>query len=258
MSALTDAEAVRIADRNYAHSFRLLGRHAVGGRVYEEPGMLSAITGTIPWLNATVIYERLAAPGATIRRAIDFYRDGGAPFVVRIRAGFEPETQTAMQKLGLRLADQLPGMVLNPIGEVPPVPSDLKIVDCDAGSLAAHQEVIATSFGMPLSLAHDLLTPGLLDGGLRGYVGYVDGRAVVTSALIESDGVAGVYNVATLPEYRKRGLGEAMTWHAVREGLMRGCVIGSLQASEMGRPVYARMGFRDIARYETYVLPAQP
>ena len=253
---LSDEEAIRLADRNYAHSFALLGPLARGGSVHEDEGLVSAITGPIPWLNVTVVYEELADPAAAIRRAMEFYRRAGAPFVMRIRVGFGMATQAAMRELGLGTAERLPGMVLNPVAEIPERPADLKITDWDAASLPVYREIIAASFGMPLGVANYLLTPGLIKSPLRGFIGYVDGTPVATSALLASDGVAGVYNVATLPDYRGRGFGEALTWHAVRAGVEEGCVIGSLQASAMGRPVYERMGFREIAPYETYV-PAQ-
>ena len=85
------------------------------------------------------------------------------------------------------------------------------------------------------------------------YTGFLDGEPVATSALFMSNHVAGVYNVATLNAYRRRGFGEAMTWHAVREGAAAGCGMASLQASEMGRPIYERMGFRLVAGYKTYL-----
>jgi GNAT superfamily N-acetyltransferase len=255
---VSDAEAVHLADLNYAASYRLLGRHAAGGSVYEEPGLVAAITGEIAWLNVTVVTEELTDPTGAIRRAIEFYRTAGAPFVMRVRAGFGLETQRAMRELGLEPAEQLPGMVLSPVNEIPPLPDGLSVTAWDAGSLATYNEIMAEAFEMPVQMMNDLIGPSLLTSHVRGYLGHVDGRPVATSALIASDGVAGVYNVSTLPEYRKRGLGEAMTWHAVREGVKAGCRIGSLQASAMGQPVYARMGFRNIAPYESYVSPAAP
>lgn len=84
------------------------------------------------------------------------------------------------------------------------------------------------------------------------YVGYADGRAVAASALIASQRVAGADNVACLREQRRRGFGEAMTGHAVRRGRETGCVVASLQASEMGRPLYERMGFKPAGGYRTF------
>ena len=85
------------------------------------------------------------------------------------------------------------------------------------------------------------------------YTGFLDGEPVATSALFMSNHVAGVYNVATQDAYRRRGLGAAMTWQAVHDGANAGCLLASLQASEMGRPVYERMGFRTVTSYKTYL-----
>jgi predicted acetyltransferase len=64
--------------------------------------------------------------------------------------------------------------------------------------------------------------------------------------------------VATRAKFRRRGVGEALTWHAVREGVAAGCRSATLQASEMGRPIYERMGFRLVAPYKTFVPRKQP
>jgi hypothetical protein len=56
---------------------------------------------------------------------------------------------------------------------------------------------------------------------------------------------------------RRRGYGEALTWAAVAGGQRAGCTIASLQASALGKPVYARMGFSDVLGYE-HLLPREP
>jgi GNAT superfamily N-acetyltransferase len=85
------------------------------------------------------------------------------------------------------------------------------------------------------------------------YVGYVDGQPVTSSSLLLSGQTAGVYWVGTIETHRKRGLGEAMTWHALREGARRGATVGILQASNMGKPIYERMGFHVVSPYRTFV-----
>jgi hypothetical protein len=81
------------------------------------------------------------------------------------------------------------------------------------------------------------------------YLGLVGEEPACTSALCASGPVAGIYWVSTLPGLRGRGLGEAVTWSAVRGGMELGCRFASLQASDMGQPVYERMGFTTPLHY---------
>jgi ribosomal protein S18 acetylase RimI-like enzyme len=75
------------------------------------------------------------------------------------------------------------------------------------------------------------------------YLAFLDGRPAATSQLVPAEGVAGIFYVATLPEFRNRGIGYAATLHACEAGREIGYRIATLQASPMGEPVYRRMGF---------------
>ena len=87
---------------------------------------------------------------------------------------------------------------------------------------------------------------------LRNWVASVDGAPVGAAALFVGAGVAGVYNVCTVPEARGRGIGGAVTGAALDEAVSRGLSLAVLGASEMGYPAYRRLGFRDVSRLRSY------
>lgn len=66
--------------------------------------------------------------------------------------------------------------------------------------------------------------------------------------------MAGIYAVTTAEPYRRRGIGTAITAAALRAGRDRGLRIGTLQATELGLPVYDRMGFEALGQYELFQL----
>jgi ribosomal protein S18 acetylase RimI-like enzyme len=85
----------------------------------------------------------------------------------------------------------------------------------------------------------------LEDSRLHCYIGWVEGRAVSVSMAYISHGVAGVYGVATVPEFRRRGYGEAITWAAIGSGPSLPAV---LEPTEIAASLYRRMGFAEVGR----------
>lgn len=85
------------------------------------------------------------------------------------------------------------------------------------------------------------------------YIGYHHGKPVATSVRYASDHIAGIFAVSTVEEFRRRGFGEAMVWRAVIDGkLEEDCNMSFLQASDMGRPLYERMGYRVLVEYDVW------
>jgi ribosomal protein S18 acetylase RimI-like enzyme len=86
-----------------------------------------------------------------------------------------------------------------------------------------------------------LLTP---DAPHWFYVGYVDHVAVATSELTVSGDTVGLYNISTLPAYRRRGIGTAMTLWPLLDARAAGFRLAVLQAAPDGIGVYKRVGFK--------------
>jgi GNAT superfamily N-acetyltransferase len=71
------------------------------------------------------------------------------------------------------------------------------------------------------------------------------GHPAGVTLLLETDRIAGIYAVATLPECRKRGVSTALLARAVADARERGCAAVSLQAVQgsYAEAFYRRLGF---------------
>jgi GNAT superfamily N-acetyltransferase len=86
------------------------------------------------------------------------------------------------------------------------------------------------------------------------YVGYLNGVAVATNMLFNGGGVASVYAVATLPSAQRQGIGGAITLKPLLVAREMGYRHAVLFATELGVPVYERLGFRQTgARIDRYM-----
>lgn len=178
----------------------------------------------------------------------------GVPWLWWVGPDSDDRTATDLIRHGYREIGSMPVMAarLDSVRSTPP-PAGLEIRQVtDAAALDEWVRCYTTAFGT--KAAHNEIArlesvrTGTPDTLIR-YSGHLDGRIVGTAALFVTEDVAGVYVVSTLEEFRGRGIGTALTAAVLRAGQRMGLTTGTLQASSMGVPVYARMGFREVARY---------
>ena len=94
----------------------------------------------------------------------------------------------------------------------------------------------------------------------RHYVALLRGKPVASATMFCHDGpspersrrVASLWHITTLPDARGQGIGAAMTVVPLQDARELGCRTGILYASEMGTPLYQRLGFRELFRLEQF------
>jgi len=165
-----------------------------------------------------------------------------------------------LEKHGWMPGDEAPGMAvnLNALDEHLSFPSKLVIQRVgDEEVLKTWLRVMTVGSEIPeegLKLLLDVATKKGFkpDTCVHYYLGLLDDRPVATSLLFLGGGVAGIYNVATLPKVRRQGIGSALTMAPLLEARAWGYRIGTLQSTQMGLNLYRRLGFREYCKFHAY------
>lgn len=95
------------------------------------------------------------------------------------------------------------------------------------------------------------------DVSFHHYLAWLDDQPVATARLLRQAGIAGIYNVATIPEARRRGAGTTVTLTALQDACAFGYRIGVLLASKMGAPMYHQLGFQEYCQIDNYIWQPQ-
>lgn len=227
---------------NLAARYRFAGERAGTDVVDDEDIVGVRLSQTSPWGNDLVLLH-------------PFEGDAGAFVdVLRHRVPWPSLVWSAwptpdLSPHGLNPFGHPPWMLRSSGGETPPDPEGVRIVevDDDDGMRDYDRTVIR---GFPImhsdgTFLEDLLRPQFRGGPWRFFVAYVDDEPASVASAFVSQGISQVEWVATLPEHRGKGLGEAVTWRAT---LAEPDLPATLIASDMGRPIYERMGFLPVQR----------
>lgn len=256
---MDDATLARLEHENFIASGLVALGGVPGALIRRDGGVVTLLSG-LPLLlfNQILIESSRADPGA-LQDAVEAARARGHRFVVDVRSGSDDHVIPEVGELGLVMLGDgpwIPGMAMYPLAVEPhDVGLDLRRVRDGAG-IEDHVQAAAAGFEMSEDLLRRIVRPGILEApGTTVFVGYHDGEPVATGLGIRTGRTIGVYNIATVPTARRRGFGRAMTAHVVAEGAAAGCDVAVLQASDMGRPIYERMGFRTVVEYLGFVEP---
>ena len=88
----------------------------------------------------------------------------------------------------------------------------------------------------------------------RFYIGYFEGKPVTTGVLVFHANVVGIYFILTLKEDRMKGYATAMMNRLLTIAKEEGQQTAILQASEQGKKVYGKMGFRECCIFQEFTL----
>ena len=262
----------RVSDRRYAAavSREIEERIATGmvafwrDRVRDLPGhVMHEVDGVVVCLsgldddeqNTALIEREPEDAAAALAEAERVFSAHGRSLGVDVERGRHPDVDAALRAMGLEMVATRPAMAMR-VQDLEParVPEGVEIVPVtDPELLAGLVDVEVGAFETDRPVAEGLLAPSQLSlPNVRVYAALVEGRAVAQAVTNTHGGAVGVFGVATLPEYRRRGIGTAITAFAI-DDVRDEADLAWLQSTEMGRPLYERMGFRPVSDWDVWV-----
>ncbi|MFN8653779.1 MAG: GNAT family N-acetyltransferase [Gemmatimonadales bacterium] len=252
MSLLPDlADA---ADANLAAHAILPCRVLPGARVWADEA-LTVVDSGLPCDTFNLICRsRLRAEAAAqrIADALAYYQETQHPFSWWLGPGAQPDDLPRyLEAAGLVPAESelAMGLDLTELAGVE-LPAGLSVRRVTtAGELEEFAQLSAANWSPPdphvlafyRAAAPHFLAP---DAPQWLYLGYNADTPVATAELTRTGTMAGLYNIATRPDHRGRGIGTAMTWTPLRDASRAGLTHAILQAAPMGQRLYARLGFQ--------------
>jgi GNAT superfamily N-acetyltransferase len=197
-------------------------------------------------------------PCSAIADSIREVEASGLPCGVHLRTGgLHDEVDAELARLGFTSRRPLPGMTSTP-NELADVRVDGLTIDRadDEAALLEAAHVAATAFAAPVEAMKPLYTAVVLPlDGFAVYLGRLAGKAVTTGMGYRLGREVAILSVATPPEHRRRGYGGAISAHAARMGFEQGSDLAWLQTSDLGEPVYRRLGFQHSVMHSLLTRP---
>ncbi len=267
LGGVDDPRLVEALEANTAAAYADMARN-LGGDVYSGPDMTRYISGVrVHILNgvsgAILPEERL---DTLLDAILGRFKAQAAPMIWWIGPSTRPDDLGArLEAHGLTYSGETPGMAAE-IGALSPAEAAIPALSVapatSEGDLAEWARITTRGFGFP-----EDVTPALAEMAMRHCIrdnpqwayclARLSGQPVATASVFLYAGVAGVYCVATLPEARRRGIGAEITRLALQRAGEQGYRVGILQSSDMGFPVYCRLGFQTRLMFRLYAWTPQ-
>jgi ribosomal protein S18 acetylase RimI-like enzyme len=257
------SDPVRAIETNLFDAWRFLA--AIPNVEYHHCSKLIRYIGGIPVpLCNSIMRANLSAEAidVQINEALAPIRSRRLPLFWWIGPATRPlGLGTYLQREGLIPVEQIPGMAadLHTIPDHAADPSGMEIREVrDAAMLDTWIEVFRTCFEMP-DVAANFFANGICSIGFhpdlsyRHYVGFWRDEPAACSSVYLGDVSAGIYNLATLPAFRGRGIGSALTRRLMRLARERGIRVSVLHSTPLGKPVYEKLGFTELCRLTVYL-----
>ena len=233
-----------------------------GVELQEEKGLKWMISDIPLFFVNSIWRSRLdeTTTESAIQAAIHRAKEHGVDITWWIGPSDTPANLAAMVEKSGFLGEPALGMAcdLATIDPNPPGPQNLVIQLVGKENVNSWARVFTEGFSLPPEsepYSCEWMNPVGKNGPhlVQSYLAWLDGAPVAVSSVCYAGGVAGIYNVATLPRARRQGIGTAITHAAMLGARAVGYRFAILEAEAMAVSVYRRLGFEEFCQMKPYV-----
>lgn len=217
-------------------------------------GKVRACYGALPTSAGNRVFVFETPSPDDLEAAVAWLADRNVEFEVTATAPVAAEIADALNSLDLDKTRESPGMALPSFDSIPSNESVANITEVtDHEGRNEFCSVFVDAFESSPEFPEQITSQVVLDDDSYTHlIARQNEQPVACGILLQQGEAAGVFGVGVPPDYRRQGLGEAMTWAVLRAGRDAGCTIGVLDSSEMGQPLYEQMGFETVVTFHHF------
>ncbi len=201
---------------------------------------------------------------AEIEATKSFFADRNVPWYWWMNANPYPNNIHAiLENHGLECdAPPLPAMAVSlkmDIATFPAYPNNICVWQAQSiEDLQAASKIRRLAFKFPdgeaLTYFEDMAADWLNNESVKLFLAGEDESAPVSiGAVIEREGIPGIYVMATLPDHHRKGYGKAVLSRLMLEATTKGHEIMALTASDQGFGLYTQFRFRHLFGFDFYI-----
>jgi GNAT superfamily N-acetyltransferase len=245
-----DVELFACQHRSLRCFYRVLAAASAGAELYELDGITAAVVPATPERSVCngVVYDDAGSLESTLEPLASRYEAAGVrAWTVWVPAR-DREAAALLEGHGHRLDATPAAMAIELAGFARESGQELEIETGPDPAEIARLNDAAYGYDDQFARALDLMDRDVA----HAYVARLDGEPAACTIALDHERDCFIGLVATLPAARGRGLARELVARALLDARERGCETSSLQATKMGQPVYARLGYRDLGPLEMW------
>jgi len=255
-------DLVSLSIQQFSEAWRLMCFEAPGSTRHDDDGLQCIFSGVpVAFFNVGLVMDRSlsgAALEARGQQAVAFASGKDVPWLFIITSeALEPGVDAAavLEAQGLAPIMTLTGMLADRVGPNSRTPDGLDLTrPPDEPSCSALLDVNSAAYAMDLGPAKSLMGQPEFWAPHFPVLGLAGGAPACTSAVMMVDGYRYVALVATDPAHQRRGYADAAMRQSLEDAArVHGEVPTFLHATDAGRPVYERMGYRAVSTHTVFL-----